>query len=223
MYERKMVAGGHGRGGVGIANGERLIELVRHFGRANDPVIRQKLAKVMIGFRVVGYLNARRDLPGDALVMSKLSLAKNLTDSAELVSEVLGPRIIADSGEWGTFAWTKFLLGAPGNHIAVGTDETIRNIIGERVLGLPKEPGGSNSDTCTRWPRPVFSRDISAAKITLLAIIAVVMSMIAGPPATTAPSLCPLICMKPVCAWAIGSKPARSARGPSRPAAETEQ
>jgi acyl-CoA dehydrogenase len=97
----------------------------------------------MIGFRVAGYLNARRDLPGDALVMSKLSLAKNLTDAAELVAEVLGPRIIADTGEWGTFAWTKFLLGAPGNHIAVGTDETIRNIIGERVLGLPKEPGGS--------------------------------------------------------------------------------
>jgi alkylation response protein AidB-like acyl-CoA dehydrogenase len=143
MYERKMVAGGHGRGGVGIANGERLIELVRHFGRANDPVVRQKLASVMIGFRVAGYLNARRDLPGDALVMSKLSLAKNLTDAAELVAEVLGPRIIADTGEWGTFAWTKFLLGAPGNHIAVGTDETIRNIIGERVLGLPKEPGGS--------------------------------------------------------------------------------
>lgn len=59
---------------------------------------------------------------------------------AGFVAQVLGPRLIADSGEWGTFAWTKFVLGAPGNHIAVGTDETIKNIIGERILGLPKEP-----------------------------------------------------------------------------------
>jgi alkylation response protein AidB-like acyl-CoA dehydrogenase len=140
MFERQIVAGGHGRGGVGIANGERLIELVRHFGRAGDPVIRQKLARIIGNFRVAGYLNRRRDLPGDAPVMSKLSLAVNLTDAAELVAEVLGPRITADSGEWGTFAWTKFLLGAPGNHIAVGTDETIKNIIGERVLGLSREP-----------------------------------------------------------------------------------
>jgi alkylation response protein AidB-like acyl-CoA dehydrogenase len=140
MFERKLVASGHGRGGVGIANGERLIELVKHFNRENDPVVRQKLASLIIGFRVAGYLNRRRDLPGDALVMSKLSLARNLSDAAELVAEVLGPRITADTGEWGTFAWTKFLLGAPGNHIAVGTDETIRNIISERLLGLPRDP-----------------------------------------------------------------------------------
>jgi alkylation response protein AidB-like acyl-CoA dehydrogenase len=140
MFERQLVAGGHGRGGVGIANGERLIELVRHFERDRDPVIRQKLASVIGNFRVAGFLNQRRDLPPDALIMSKLSLAANLTDAAELVAEVLGPRILADTGEWGTFAWTKFLLGAPGNHIAVGTDETIRNLIGERVLGLPREP-----------------------------------------------------------------------------------
>jgi acyl-CoA dehydrogenase len=140
MFERQLVAGGHGRGGVGIANGERLIELVRHFGRDDDPVIRRRLAEVIGNFRVAGYLNRRRDLPSDALVMAKLSLAKNLTDAADLVAEVLGPRLLADTGEWGTFAWTKFLLGAPGNHIAVGTDETIRNLVGERVLGLPREP-----------------------------------------------------------------------------------
>ncbi len=89
---------------------------------------------------MAGCFNARRDLAGDALAMSKLLLAKILSDAAELVSEVLGARITADCGEWGTFAWTKFLLGAPVNHTAVGTDETIRNIIGERVLCLPKEP-----------------------------------------------------------------------------------
>ncbi len=140
MYERQLVAGGHGRGGVGIANGERLLEMARYFGLDEDPLIRQELASVITNFRVAGYLNQRRDLPPDALTMAKLSLARNLTAVAGLVARILGPRLTADTGEWGTFAWTKFVLGAPGNHIAVGTDETIKNIIGERVLGLPKEP-----------------------------------------------------------------------------------
>lgn len=140
MFERQLVAGGHGRGGVGIANGERLMELTRHFGLADDPVIRQELASIITSFRVAGWLNRRRDLPPDALIMAKLSLARNLTAVAGYVARVLGPRLTADTGEWGTFAWTKFVLGAPGNHIAVGTDETIKNILGERILGLPKEP-----------------------------------------------------------------------------------
>jgi alkylation response protein AidB-like acyl-CoA dehydrogenase len=38
------------------------------------------------------------------------------------------------------FAWTEHVLGAPGYRLAGGTDEIQRNIIGERVLGLPREP-----------------------------------------------------------------------------------
>ena len=51
---------------------------------------------------------------------------------------LLGPRLIADTGEWGTYAWADFVLGVPGMRVAGGTDEVLRNIIGERVLGLPK-------------------------------------------------------------------------------------
>jgi alkylation response protein AidB-like acyl-CoA dehydrogenase len=47
---------------------------------------------------------------------------------------------VADTGEWGTYAWSEHLLGAPGYRVAGGTDEVQRNIIGERVLGLPREP-----------------------------------------------------------------------------------
>ena len=54
---------------------------------------------------------------------------------------MLGPRLVADTGEWGTFAWWKMLLGIPGMRVAGGTDEVLRNIVSERVLGLPKEPG----------------------------------------------------------------------------------
>ena len=51
-----------------------------------------------------------------------------------------GRALTADTGEWGTFAWNDHVLGAPGYRIAGGSDEIQRNIIGERVLGLPTEP-----------------------------------------------------------------------------------
>ena len=57
-----------------------------------------------------------------------------------MATSLLGPKLVADTGEWGTYAWTEHLLGAPGYRIAGGSDEIQRNIIGERVLGLPAEP-----------------------------------------------------------------------------------
>ena len=57
-----------------------------------------------------------------------------------MVRQLLGPELAADTGGWGTFAWTEHLLGAPGYRIAGGTDEIQRNILAERVLGLPREP-----------------------------------------------------------------------------------
>jgi acyl-CoA dehydrogenase len=56
----------------------------------------------------------------------------------QLAAELLGARFTADTGEWGTFAWTEHLLGAVGYRIAGGSDEIQRNIIAERVLGMPK-------------------------------------------------------------------------------------
>jgi acyl-CoA dehydrogenase len=52
---------------------------------------------------------------------------------------LLGARIAADTGEWGTYAWSQHVLGAPGYHIAGGSDEIQRNIIAERVLRLPRD------------------------------------------------------------------------------------
>ena len=59
---------------------------------------------------------------------------------SDVITKILGPRIIADTGEWGTYDWNEHLLGAPGYRIAGGSDEIQRNIVGERVLGLPGEP-----------------------------------------------------------------------------------
>ncbi|MGI8662962.1 MAG: acyl-CoA dehydrogenase family protein [Acidimicrobiales bacterium] len=150
MNERASIgAGGVASGGMGgIGNAQRLIEMVRHFGLDDDPVTRQELAKVYIGFQVAKLNNQRAmdkikagQAPGPELSGAKLSLTQNMKAVSEFVARVLGPRIIANSGEWGTYAWSKFLMGLPGMKVAGGTDEVLRNIISERVLGMPKEPG----------------------------------------------------------------------------------
>jgi acyl-CoA dehydrogenase len=147
MNERASIGAGGG-GGSGLANVTRLAEMVRHFGCDDDPVTRQELMKVYIGFQVAKFNNQRAmdkmkagQLPGPEMSIAKLSLTYNLWRSANFVAGVLGPRLTADSGEWGTFAWARFLCGVPGLRVAGGTDEVMKNIVGERVLGLPKDAG----------------------------------------------------------------------------------
>jgi acyl-CoA dehydrogenase len=72
---------------------------------------------------------------------AKMALTDNQLRLCAFLSEVLGPKIVVDTGEWGTYAWNQLILGTPGLRIAGGSDEVMRNIVGERVLGLPKEPG----------------------------------------------------------------------------------
>ncbi len=144
MNERAAIGGGGSTGGM---TPERLIELVRHQGRDRDPLVRQQLAGIVINDRVAGYTNLRAmakvaagQLPGPEMSIAKLTLTMNMRRTSDLLSAVLGPKLLADTGEWGTFAWSQAVLGVPGLRVAGGTDEILHNIIGERVLGLPKEP-----------------------------------------------------------------------------------
>ena len=116
-------------------------------GRADDPLVRQQVARLVVSGRVAGYTNLRAmakvaagQAPGPELSLAKMSLTNNALLLSELLSAVLGPELVADSGRWGTYAWGEFVLGVPGMRVAGGTDEVLRNIVGERVLGLPKEP-----------------------------------------------------------------------------------
>jgi len=145
MNERAAIGGGGG--GAGVVGTQRLIELARKMGRNNDPLVRQALAEIYANGAIARYTNMRAmakikagQLPGPEMSMAKLSLTNNLRRISDYVSLILGPRLVADSGEWGTFAWSEFVLGQPAMSIAGGTDEILKNIVGERVLGLPKEP-----------------------------------------------------------------------------------
>ncbi|MCB1017429.1 MAG: acyl-CoA dehydrogenase family protein [Acidimicrobiales bacterium] len=148
MNERASIGAGSGGGGLGLANSVRLAEMLRHFGLDQDPVHRQALADLYIRFQVAKFTNQRAldkikagQAPGPEMSIAKMALTQNLTQTAEFVARVLGPRLVADTGEWGTYAWGQFVLGTPGMRIAGGTDEVLRNIVGERVLGLPKDAG----------------------------------------------------------------------------------
>jgi acyl-CoA dehydrogenase len=146
MNERASI--GSGGGGVGVMSISRLSQMLEHFGLADDRVLVDRLAQIHTNMTVAKWNNQRAldkikagGLPGPELSTAKLALTNNLRDFTEWVGDVLGPRICADSGEWGTYAWSKMLTGVPGMRVAGGTDEIMRNIIAERVLGLPKDPG----------------------------------------------------------------------------------
>jgi len=145
MNERAAIGGGGA--GVGTTSTTRLIETARHLGVVHDPVVRQQLADAYVHTSVARYTNLRASakiragqLPGPEMSIGKLALTRNMQRVASLLGSMLGPKLVADSGEWGTFAWSEYVLGVPGIRIAGGTDEILRNIVGERVLGLPKEP-----------------------------------------------------------------------------------
>ncbi len=147
MNERASIGAGGG-GGLGLLSATRLSQMLEHFGLSDDKVIRDRIAKIHSNFTVAKWNNQRAldkikagGLPGPEMSTAKLALTNNMKDFTEWVADVLGPRICADTGEWGTYAWSKMLTGIPGMRVAGGTDEIMRNILAERVLGLPKDPG----------------------------------------------------------------------------------
>jgi alkylation response protein AidB-like acyl-CoA dehydrogenase len=144
MNERVAIgAGGGGGRSVGV---EPLIELARRRGRLEDPLVRQGIADVYIRTRILSYIGQRTR---DALKAGKAPGPEG--SIAKLVGALLARRTsdlgIAIAGAGGQAwedprdsRWALGVLSAPASRIAGGTDEVQRNIIGERVLGLPKEP-----------------------------------------------------------------------------------
>ena len=144
MNERAAIGAGSGGGGMFT----RVIEMVKYYGLEKDPVVRDALADLIIHNKVAGFNNQRAmdkiksgQMPGPEMSMAKLAGTANMMRMGDFVSMVLGPKLIADSGEWGTYAWNQLILGTPGGRIAGGSDEVMRNIVAERVLGMPKDPG----------------------------------------------------------------------------------
>ena len=132
-------------GGAGILSTERLIGLVQAMGKQDDPVIRDEFGELLSHLRAARYTQqvmaaqARAgEAPGPEIALNKIALSNNMKRLAEFVAAVLGPALVADTGAWGTYAWTSVVLGAPGYRLGGGTDEVLKNAIAQRVLGLPR-------------------------------------------------------------------------------------
>ncbi len=145
MAERASVGSGANNSAVDPIG--RLVDLARHQGRDTDPIVRQRLAELHTGAELRRYVMLRHEAivaagnpPGPEGSILKLLFGEEARRCSELAGELLGASVLADSGDWGTFAWTRWITGTPMMGIAGGTDEIQRNTLAERVLGLPKEP-----------------------------------------------------------------------------------
>jgi alkylation response protein AidB-like acyl-CoA dehydrogenase len=111
-----------------------LVDLARSAGRAADPVVRQRLAEVYTRFQLVQYLGQRSRVEPTVGLVVKLFYAEHLKHLGNVALAVQGPSATLAGGRW-----QQQFLSAPSIRIAGGSDEIQRNIIGERVLGLPPD------------------------------------------------------------------------------------
>ncbi len=136
--------GGNGAG-PGLAD---LFALARSTGATKDPILRQHLASAHIRAEVMGYLGmqvrtaaSKGQPPGPGASVLKVMAAWNSKCNAELALAMQGPAgMLADASAPEDGRWQQNFLFVPSLRIAGGSDEIQRNIVGERVLGLPPEP-----------------------------------------------------------------------------------
>ncbi|HET6963447.1 MAG TPA: acyl-CoA dehydrogenase family protein [Acidimicrobiales bacterium] len=142
--ERMLIGGGQG---AGDAFGD-LVQLAASFGRNTDAVARQHLAEAFIRVQLLKYLGwrvqtaiSKGQQPGPESSVLKLALSRHLAATGDLVMELQGPAAaLLDYDDPESGVWPRQFLGQWSSRIGGGTEQIQRNIIGERVLGLPAEP-----------------------------------------------------------------------------------
>jgi alkylation response protein AidB-like acyl-CoA dehydrogenase len=128
-----------------------VLEEVRKLGREKDPLVRQHLAWAWTHVRIMRYQGLRtlsevvaRKEPGPASALNKMFWSEYAQRFAELVIDIRGAdSMVMPDQQPGTYepdGWQRSFLGTRSATIWGGTAQVQRNIVGERVLVLPKEP-----------------------------------------------------------------------------------
>jgi alkylation response protein AidB-like acyl-CoA dehydrogenase len=129
-----------------------MVDLARQYGVAGDPMVRQRLAAYHSEIKINGWLNrrigvARGKLTGADGSLSKMTTSRICQVSRDLSYSIVGADALLDGADGPMGGEIQRVgLASPGTRIGGGTDEIQLNVIGERGLGLPREPG-TDQDT----------------------------------------------------------------------------
>ncbi len=140
MYERVTI--GLGSQGFGY-NADRFAAAIGADPAARaDKNVRKALGSIateLLALRFTGYRSLtalqRGQIPGPEAGLAKVTTVNAAIAAGDLIADTLGPEALDESSEWAYMI--SFL---PGLKSAGGTEQILRNTIGERVLGLPPEP-----------------------------------------------------------------------------------
>ena len=150
MNERAALSGAGSTSGENVGGGpvDAVVALAQRNGTANDGEIRQRLAQAVIEGQVIKMTNLRSSAarkaghqPGPEGSITKLFQAEYNQRLQDLAVDILDAHGMAwSASDEQTAAMVRGFLRSRANTIEGGTSEIMRNILGERVLGLPKEP-----------------------------------------------------------------------------------
>ena len=131
---------GAGDRGIGGFSPDDVLRLAARVP-TSDPIMRQRLARAWSNLKVTQLTSLRAEAkraaggdPGAEGSGAKLRQVATFKELTDIAMDLLGP-----AGLVGEDAWTTLFLTSPSLSIRGGTDEIQRNIVGERVLGLPAE------------------------------------------------------------------------------------
>ncbi len=140
MFERVTI--GLGSEGMGYNSTRFATAIAGDEAARRDPEVRHRLGEIaaeLLAIRFTGYRTMtalqKGQIPGPEAGLAKVTLVAGAIKAGDLIADVLGPEALEQDSEWAYMI--SFL---PGLKSAGGTEEILRNTIGERVLGLPPEP-----------------------------------------------------------------------------------
>ncbi|MGB3867132.1 MAG: acyl-CoA dehydrogenase family protein [Xanthobacteraceae bacterium] len=144
-YERSTM-GDRPRGARRSSTSDDLVALARQYGRLGDPALRQDLAGTLALRKLNALNNARakasleQGTSSPIMSLGKLAMSRILHEEARLRTAIIGAETLLDGADYPAADDANFLaFNAYFTSIGGGTDQIQRNIISERVLGLPKE------------------------------------------------------------------------------------
>jgi alkylation response protein AidB-like acyl-CoA dehydrogenase len=140
MFERVTI--GLGSEGLGYKEDRFARALAADPDARTDPEVRKRLGELATDLLAIRFTSLRMltalqkgQIPGPEAGLAKVTTVNAAIAAGDLIADVLGPDALDDEGQWAYMI--SFL---PGLKSAGGTEEILRNTIGERVLGLPPEP-----------------------------------------------------------------------------------